>query len=73
MAGNRTIKKQLPENASGHVAPVSGLYSVEHGRCWEQIWVRRGQRFPPCPSCGDDTSFRLLQELQHVLEDPDFQ
>ncbi len=73
MADSRTIKGQSPAMLTGHVAPVSGLYRVEHTDCLKVIWVRRGQRLPLCPECGDAASFTLHQEVQHVSEDPDFQ
>jgi hypothetical protein len=73
MADSRTIKRQSPAIPSGHLAPVSGLYRVEHTDCSKVIWVRGGQPLPLCPECGDGASFTLRQEVQHVSEDADFQ
>ena len=73
MAEDTTIKRQPPEIPTGHLAPVSGLYRAEHADCSKVIWIRRGERFPLCPACGDETSFTLCEQVQHVSEDPDFQ
>jgi hypothetical protein len=60
---------------SGGVAPVSGVYRLNHdGDCSRNdVWIRQGERFPVCPHCGRHSVFLLDQEVEHISEDPDFE
>jgi hypothetical protein len=73
MLEKRTTKTQSLAVESGDVAPVSGLYRVEHSDCVELVWVRSGHRLPLCPACGSEAVFILQENLRHISEDPDFQ
>jgi len=59
---------------SGESAPVSGVWRMEHEQCQDapELWVRKDDRFPPCPQCGAPASFILIEEVQHISEDADF-
>lgn len=59
---------------SGGIAPVSGVYRLSHGECSKNdLWIRKGERFPVCPHCGKQSIFLLQQEVEHISEDPDFE
>jgi hypothetical protein len=59
---------------SGGIAPVSGIYRANHGDCSQRdLWIRKGERFPVCPHCGEHSVFLLDQEVEHIFEDPDFE
>ena len=60
---------------SGEKVPVSGIWRPEHERCNKtpELWIRKDELFPPCPDCGSPAVFTLLEEVQHISEDSDFQ
>ena len=60
--------------SSGEGAPLSGVWRAEHEKCTVyELWLRKDELFPQCSQCGLSTSFILLEEVQHISEDPDFQ
>lgn len=60
---------------SGETAPISGIWRPAHERCPQaaEYWVRREDAFPPCPRCGGPANFTLLEQVDHISEDSDFQ
>jgi|ERR1044071_663870 hypothetical protein len=60
---------------SGEMVPVSGIWRPDHGQHShsEELWLRVQTPFPPCPKCGLATRFILMEKIQHISEDPDFQ
>ncbi|MGB9121045.1 MAG: hypothetical protein WCE73_10530 [Candidatus Angelobacter sp.] len=60
---------------SGEMVPVSGIWRPDHTRCPNSgdIWLRKQTPFPPCPGCSSSAGFALIEEVQHISEDPDFQ
>lgn len=59
---------------SGEVIGISGIYQGEHGAHLreKQFFIQRGAQLPPCPSCGEQMHFRLIEKVGHISEDPDF-
>ncbi len=73
MSRKRNTKSPGTVLESGGVAPVSGVYRLDHAGCSRNdLWVKKGQRLPPCPECGGDAAFLLQQQVEHISEDPDF-
>jgi hypothetical protein len=73
---NKQLKK--PGEAvylSGASVPASGMWRADHKDCVNalDLWLQKQSFFPPCPACGLPTGFYLLEEIQHISEDPDFQ
>ncbi|HMC30976.1 MAG TPA: hypothetical protein VKL99_09090 [Candidatus Angelobacter sp.] len=68
-------KAQSVTFRSGEPVPVSGLWRPEHEKCNNaaELWIRKEELFPPCPQCGSPAAFTLLEEVQHISEDSDFQ
>lgn len=60
---------------SGEAVPRSGLWRPEHEQCKNtaEVWIRKDELFPPCPQCGSPATYTLLEEVQHISEDSDFQ
>ena len=60
---------------SGEIVPVSGIWRPDHGQHShsEELWLRVQTPFPSCPKCGLATRFILMEKVQHISEDPDFQ
>ncbi|MBZ5504666.1 MAG: hypothetical protein LAO78_04175 [Acidobacteriia bacterium] len=60
---------------SGATVPTSGMWRTGHKECFNapDLWLRRQATFPPCPGCGLDAGFHLLEKIVHISEDPDFQ
>ena len=59
---------------SGEAVPISGMWRSEHEGCIDppDLWLRNSTPFPPCPRCGRDTTYILLEEIVHISEDTDF-
>jgi hypothetical protein len=60
---------------SGETVPLSGIWRPKHQECKNpvELWIRKDELFPPCEQCGAKASFILLEEVQHISEDSDFQ
>ncbi len=60
---------------SGETVPLSGVWRPQHEGCRNpaELWIRKDELFPPCEQCGAEAMFVLLQEIQHISEDSDFQ
>jgi hypothetical protein len=60
---------------SGEIVPVSGIWRPGHDDCAVAVdlWLQRHSSFPLCPACGASANFFLIEEVQHISEDPDFQ
>jgi hypothetical protein len=60
---------------SGEMAPVSGIWRIDHTRCPNagDIWLHNQMPFPPCPGCGCPARYSLVEEIRHISEDSDFQ
>ena len=59
---------------TGETVPVSGVWHPEHDECTNapNLWLLKQTSFPYCPRCAQATNFFLLEEVQHISEDPDF-
>jgi predicted RNA-binding Zn-ribbon protein involved in translation (DUF1610 family) len=44
---------------TAEINTVAGIYQSTDG-CNERITMARGHKFPPCPKCGKDTGYRLV-------------
>jgi len=81
MQQQKMSKVQQIAFRSGEKIPVSGIWRPEHEkheRCSKtpelpELWIRKDEFFPPCPDCGSPATFTLLEEVQHISEDSDFQ
>ena len=74
MVISRDGKRGATGLESGGIVPVSGIYQLAHGDCSkDDLWIRKGERFPVCPHCGEHSVFLLDQEVEHISEDPDFE
>jgi len=72
---NRTGSKAQVAFRSGETVPLSGIWRPEHNGCANpsELWIRKDELFPLCGQCGSQASFALLEEVQHISEDADFQ
>jgi hypothetical protein len=58
----------------GDAVPHSGIYAVLHGKPHTQyasLFVDNGT-FPRCNVCGAQVTFRLIQAVGNILQEPDF-
>jgi hypothetical protein len=60
---------------SGEIIPVSGIWLSSHEGCEAayELWLGKENCFPPCLACRAAASYTLVEEVQHISEDPDFQ
>ncbi|HEY7403319.1 MAG TPA: hypothetical protein VIB39_07350 [Candidatus Angelobacter sp.] len=60
---------------SGEIVPTSGIWRSSHEECDTscELWIGKDSYFPPCPGCYATATFTLLDEVQHISEDTDFQ
>src|SRR5215468_10371662 len=60
---------------SGEIVPASGIWRSNHEGCEAscEVWLPKQGYFPPCPGCSATAYFTVVEEVQHILEDPDFQ
>jgi hypothetical protein len=59
---------------SGETVPLSGVWRPEHENCKStEIWIRKDELFPSCSQCGSTATFILVEAIQHISEDSDFQ
>jgi len=60
---------------SGETVPLSGIWRPGHNGCANptELWIRKDELFLQCGQCGSQASFVLLEEVQHISEDSDFQ
>jgi hypothetical protein len=76
-------KKASSSSDCNHVLPsgehtkYSGIYEIEdHShhthRIEKEIFIRKGVKLPFCSQCASSLSFRLMQKVEHINEDPDF-
>ena len=59
----------------GDVAPQSAVYRACHARDHRgdhEVIVLRGERVPPCRSCGMEVQFEQVRPVEHVTHDWDF-
>jgi len=72
----RVVKIRPPRQIqfqTGDVAEVSAIYRSVHVACESgSFWLKAGERFPVCSSCGQSATYILVQPVQHISEDPDF-
>jgi len=68
-------KAQQVAFRSGETVPLSGIWRPGHNGCANptELWIRKDELFPLCGQCGSQASFALLEEVQHISEDADFQ
>jgi hypothetical protein len=64
--------------ASGENARHSGIYKIEHHseqvhQVEKEVFIAGGTKLPFCPLCASPLKFRLMQTVQYITEDPDFQ
>jgi hypothetical protein len=58
---------------SGEMATISSIYEIQHKNCLrDPVIVLEGQRFPKCPKCRGNISFRLQTAAPHIRSDKDF-
>ena len=71
---NKRRLEQKRNYRAGELVAESGIYEAQHsdGK-QERRAVLRGSRFPECPVCGTDVSYRLLYAAPYIFEDPDFE
>jgi hypothetical protein len=58
----------------GDTVPHSGIYAVLHGKPHTQyasLFVDSGT-FPRCNVCGAQVTFRLIQAVGNISQEPDF-
>lgn len=74
VAKEKLSKIQQDAFSSGELIPVSGLWRSNHNDCENSsdLWLRKGDYFPPCLTCSSAASFTLQEEIHHISEDPDF-
>lgn len=78
--GNRKGEKITGRGAisklqtTGESAACSGLYQIEHNehQFQQELFIIKGAHLPPCPVCGNTATFRLVEKIHHIAEDPDF-
>jgi len=54
---------------TGQFAPTSGEYEVVNDsthRCYHEITMVAGKRFPPCANCGSHARYRLVRPARHL-------
>src|ERR1700739_1569561 len=74
---SRTPREYKP----GDIAPVSGIYHVDHGThqgvigehppAHEALMIR-GEEFPPCRPCRMNVVFQIVRPISHLTHDWDF-
>ncbi len=71
---NRWTKTGPDVFQTGEPVPVSGVWRPHHEQCSNapNLWLRKQTSFPYCPRCALSTNFILIEEVQHISEDPDF-
>ncbi len=74
---NKTIESFLKADcllAPGELVEISGVYEVcHHDEKRTTVVLLRTTIFPCCRQCGDLVRYRILNAVQHISEDPDFQ
>jgi hypothetical protein len=80
-----TSKKKMPNfagsnhlAASGETARHSGIYRIEHApdqihEIEKEVFIRKGTKLPVCRQCGGPLKFRLIQRVDYIADDPDFE
>ena len=66
-----TSKKFRP----GEMAPITGVYRVEHGvrhRDQHEVVIIRGEQLPTCRECKLNVTFEILHPISHITHDWDF-
>ena len=62
---------------SGEIVPASGIWRSTHEDCGPacdlELWLRKDHYFPLCLLCNAIANFALVEEIQYIGEDPDFQ
>jgi hypothetical protein len=63
------------EQRTGELTAESGIHQVlGHPHFSEkELFLRRDSILPACPICGEPVTFRMVQAIAHIAEDPDFQ
>jgi hypothetical protein len=59
--------------AAGEVISQSGLYEIcHHDEPRTRVILTINAIFPFCRTCGEKVRYRLVQDVPHISEDPDF-
>ena len=56
------------------VVSNSGVYRVRHQdhRADHVVTAIKGERLPPCRTCGSNVSFELIKAAEYIVEESDF-
>ena len=67
-------EKEYECRTSGDKAVHSGIYRVEHSHAGmeREVIIQKNMKLPACTVCGEAITFRLLQKVKPITEDPDF-
>ena len=71
MQASTSKKKFRP----GEMAPITGVYLVEHGlrhRDQHEVVIIRGEQLPTCRECKLNVSYEILHPISHITHDWDF-
>lgn len=64
--------------ASGEKTSHSGIYKIQHNsnqihQIERELFIPKGSELPLCRQCASPLSFRLIEMVVYIAEDPDFQ
>lgn len=69
------VRKSQKKFRPGELAPITGVYLVNHGlrhREPHEVVIIRGEILPACRSCKQNTQFEIMKVISHVTHDWDF-
>lgn len=69
------VRKSQKNFRPGELAPITGIYLVQHGlrhREAHEVVIIRGELLPACRTCKANTSFEIVKVISHVTHDWDF-
>lgn len=69
------VRKSQKKFRPGELAPITGIYLVNHGsrhREPHEVVIIRGEILPACRSCKLNTQFDIVKVISHVTHDWDF-
>lgn len=69
------VRKSQKKFRPGELAPITGIYLVNHGlrhREPHEVVIIRGEILPACRSCKLNMQFEIMKTISHVTHDWDF-
>jgi hypothetical protein len=69
------VRKSQKKFRPGELAPITGIYLVNHGlrhREPHEVVIIRGEILPACRTCKLNTQFEIVKVISHVTHDWDF-